>query len=60
MVPDEEDDKSRDAPQEVATLPSAPCSPAKAERRFLLKLDLYLITWAWCAYLIKVSLTRMH
>jgi hypothetical protein len=27
----------------------------KRERRFLLKLDLYLITWAFCAYLIKVG-----
>jgi hypothetical protein len=27
---------------------------AKRERRFLWKLDICLITWAWCAYLIKV------
>ena len=27
---------------------------AKLERRFLRKLDLCLITWAWFAYLIKV------
>lgn len=26
----------------------------KRERRFLLKLDICLITWAWFAYLIKV------
>lgn len=27
---------------------------AKRERRFLWKLDICLITWAWCAYLIKL------
>lgn len=27
----------------------------KTERRFLLKLDVCLITWAWLAYLIKVG-----
>lgn len=28
---------------------------AKRERKFLLKLDACLMTWAWLAYLIKVS-----
>jgi hypothetical protein len=28
----------------------------KRERRFLRKLDICLITWAWFAYLIKVSI----
>jgi len=28
---------------------------AKLERRFLRKLDICLITWAWFAYLIKVG-----
>lgn len=30
---------------------------ARLERRFLWKLDVCLITWAWLAYLIKVSLS---
>lgn len=57
MVPGDEDSKSRDAPQDIATLPSDDKTPDKQERRFLLKLDLYLITWAWFAYLIKVGPT---
>ena len=32
---------------------------AKLEKRFLWKLDVCLITWAWFAYLIKVSLSSL-
>ena len=60
MDVDDRDKKNLQAPEdEPPTLESSPLDPAnksasKQERRFLLKLDLYLITWAWFAYLIKV------
>jgi hypothetical protein len=60
MDVDGRDKKNFQAPgDEPPELESSPLDPAnkgtsKQERRFLLKLDLYLITWAWFAYLIKV------
>lgn len=60
MDVDDRDKKDLQTPgDEPPTLESSPLDPAnkgtsKHERRFLLKLDLYLITWAWFAYLIKV------
>lgn len=35
-----------------------PLLGAKRERKFLLKLDACLMTWAWLAYLIKVSISN--
>jgi hypothetical protein len=60
MGSDVRDDKDV-SPGEAGAVPALASEPIpdrareKQERRFLLKLDLYLITWAWCAYLIKVS-----